>query len=564
MGYALGLGPANLPINTTDVAATKDIFHNLTNLFDRIVKDDEADGRPLPANETNFSFAVFDQHQTLHTCHHSADESALAPESTKTVNDDTIYRIGSVSKLVTVYTFLVSTNWSHWQAPITRYLPELAERSAECSAAKDPIDYIDWDEVTLESLAGQLSGIPDGFEPLDGALDSESFPPGFLPPSGLSTAQKDCNSALGMINQCSSSTFISGLAHEHPVFAPWDQPSYSNGAYQLLAAALERTTNSSFPETLQANIFDKLNMTSSYSSIPPASAPGVIPFNQSASQWNTTLIRGGPEGGLYSSTADLVKLGQGIMKHSLLSPVQTRRWMKPLSHTSSLRYSVGAPWEIFRRSRREGDTLHSVDLYTKGGDIGGYHTVFALIPQYDIGYVVLTAGSPYTSALAIDDQQINVLLNGLDDIAHQQAAKNMARTYTHVLFNNPSSNNTNTSLILEMEPNAPGLNVTALIINGTDFPAAILGGQPYELRTYPTELSRCNETRGTTLTSWRMLAHPRYTKAQQQQQELQDAVWLATSNQVYGYTGLNGLLVETEEGGRVVGIEVRVLDVTFV
>ena len=55
--------------------------------------------------------------------------------------------------------------------------------------------------------------------------------------------------------------------------------------------------------------------------------------------------------------------------------------MKPVTHTSSLTSSVGAPWEIFRMKIPRG----VVDLYTKGGDIGVYSSLLVLVPDYDVG-----------------------------------------------------------------------------------------------------------------------------------------------------------------------------------
>jgi len=302
-----------------------------------------------------------------------------------------------------------------------------------------------------------MAGISRDFEPQDGQLNvTESRMLGF-PPSELSELETICGNVSTDRSSCTAKVYTKNLAREHPIDAPWQQPLYSNGAYQLLSYAFENITNSSFPQALQICLFNRLNMTDTYSSLPPPAAPGLIPFDVADSAWNQTFNEGGAEGDMYSSAADLVKLGQSIMNHALLTPIDTRRWLKPLSHTSSLRYSVGMPWEIYRRSPVPNHTLHSVDLFNKAGDIGPYHANFALVPTYNAGYTLIGGGNG--SLLALDDAVVDKILLGLDSIAHAQAKRNIAGTY---------KNGAKSNITLAIEDNVPGVNVTGLFTNGTD------------------------------------------------------------------------------------------------
>ena len=74
------------------------------------------------------------------------------------VSVDTVFRIGSISKLFTVYAFLLHNGLELWQRPITDYVPELARLSQHSCAAWD-LDSVRWEEVTLGSLASHMSGI---------------------------------------------------------------------------------------------------------------------------------------------------------------------------------------------------------------------------------------------------------------------------------------------------------------------------------------------------------------------------------------------------------------------
>ena len=69
------------------------------------------------------------------------------------LNDGTIYRIGSVSKLYTVYAILANAGMEVLDHRVTRYLPELAG-----NAGSDPLQRIRWEDVTVGALASQLGG----------------------------------------------------------------------------------------------------------------------------------------------------------------------------------------------------------------------------------------------------------------------------------------------------------------------------------------------------------------------------------------------------------------------
>lgn len=113
------------------------------------------------------------------------------------------------------------------------------------------------------------------------------------------------------------------------------------------------------------------------------------------------------EGLVISSGSDLATICQSILASSLLPQTLTRRWLKPISNTADLRFSVGMPWEIarttvpvqnvvFGNSTSESST-RITDLYTKNGGIGAYYAQIALSPDHGFGFVLLTAGRPPTS-----------------------------------------------------------------------------------------------------------------------------------------------------------------------
>jgi CubicO group peptidase (beta-lactamase class C family) len=70
------------------------------------------------------------------------------------VGPDTLYRIASISKVVSVYTTLLEIGDKYWSEPVTNYIPELAKLKVE-----NPVYDIDWSEVTLGALASHMGGI---------------------------------------------------------------------------------------------------------------------------------------------------------------------------------------------------------------------------------------------------------------------------------------------------------------------------------------------------------------------------------------------------------------------
>jgi len=73
------------------------------------------------------------------------------------VNGDTVYRIGSITKIFTILTFLASVGDGIMNDPITKYLPEIEELARNGSESN--IFTPDWESITVGSLATQSSGL---------------------------------------------------------------------------------------------------------------------------------------------------------------------------------------------------------------------------------------------------------------------------------------------------------------------------------------------------------------------------------------------------------------------
>jgi CubicO group peptidase (beta-lactamase class C family) len=71
------------------------------------------------------------------------------------VTHDSIYRIGSISKLFTTYGLLLKYGSNNWERPLTDFIPELRGVPSNASA----VDHVRWHEVTIDAWASHLSGI---------------------------------------------------------------------------------------------------------------------------------------------------------------------------------------------------------------------------------------------------------------------------------------------------------------------------------------------------------------------------------------------------------------------
>lgn len=149
------------PRNFANSAAIKAALSDLNDKFNARSKDNSPG---VLANETSYSIQVFStdpKTPTVWEWHHTAELmttrlNASSP-GVKKAGLDTVYRLGSLAKVFTVYTWLVQDGDSKWNEPITKYVPEL--KAAAGKAKEDPVRYVDWDEISVGSLASQMGGI---------------------------------------------------------------------------------------------------------------------------------------------------------------------------------------------------------------------------------------------------------------------------------------------------------------------------------------------------------------------------------------------------------------------
>ncbi|KAK7420246.1 hypothetical protein QQX98_002901 [Neonectria punicea] len=418
------LGPVFPPVRVglNNSVVIKDAVAQLGDLMDEVVKN---------GTSTTFYVQAFSGTDTLLSYGYSPPSTADSLTS-GTLDENTVFRIGSVSKLLTVYTLLAEIGMESLSDPITKWIPELA------NVAEHPGQRTHWDEVTIGQLASHMSGIERNFGLGDYSVLVNAL--GVNPEQlGLPSLKEEdvpiCDLGFGR-KACTRKEFFGGITNRKalPLTSTSNTPIYSNIAYQILAYALEAMTNKTFDESFSSSLLNPLGLNHTTLEAPKDDSNAVIPGNKTTSWWDLTLAGASPYGGMFSTAADLTTLGQSILRSTILPDNVTRAWLKPLSHTSELQMSVGMPWEIRRMLlpiSPASNQTRVVDLYTKNGMLGAYSSLFVLSPDHDFGFVLLLAGESSGLDLlsVLPGLVTQTMLLALEEAARSKAKSRFAGEY---------------------------------------------------------------------------------------------------------------------------------------
>ena len=151
---------------------------------------------------TSFSLEITSSKESLWSLHHTARERNASRPDIPRVNGDALYRIASITKTFTVLAILQQHKAGnlHLDDTVDQYIQELGHVSD---------GGIPWKDITLRSLASQLSGIPRDCKLDD---DDDDIPPD----------QFHCSMLKGMVTDSFSSR--SGRRHQYrqtPIRCPF-------------------------------------------------------------------------------------------------------------------------------------------------------------------------------------------------------------------------------------------------------------------------------------------------------------------------------------------------------
>ncbi|KAI1748962.1 beta-lactamase/transpeptidase-like protein [Xylaria castorea] len=517
----------------------------------------------LQANDTAWAVALFSskENKTLYEHYYTPPIDVGVSK----VDSNSIFRIGSVSKVFSVWSFLIEVGDKYFNDPITKYIPELANLTynggSDQQEVYNDIDHVRWEEVTLGQLASHAAGIlrDPTYNDLAAELD-----PNQVSALGLPALKRDEIPTCGIPGGsriCTRSELFSYILNQRPLYPTAHSPAYSNVAYTLLGYAQQAITGTPLSNAVTTNIFEALAMANSSFSLKPSSG-GVIPGgNESQVGWNEDLGPTSPAGSMYSSTSDMVKAGQAILQSRLISPAQTRRWMKPLTQTGYLSTAVGAPWEI--RYLTLNDQRIS-QLYTKQGDEGTYHAALVLSPEHDLGWIVLAADTTGANAGRIRETVMDSFGDLFLPIAERQAEKEAGVNFAGTFADEA----TNSSVKIQTGPSgSPGLLVTGLTghgaqVIGPESPLIQIYGVGQSARLYPSNLRATSKSKGGSGTYNSRLGFRAEFFNASQPGKVQDpclSAWTAVGAPLYGQVALDDWVFELREDGQAEALDVGFL-----
>ncbi|GLI81751.1 hypothetical protein PoHVEF18_010140 [Penicillium ochrochloron] len=446
------IGPAFIsnfdPSNSTSIHTAKSKLPRLIeNLFSK---------GTLNKTDLAFSIDVFSAatNKSIYSYSH-VGRDASHTLTAGILNDKTIARIGSVTKLFTAYALLAKGGMEILSQPVTKFLPELAGSSSD-----DPLLRVRWEDVTVGALAAQQAGTGG-----PGDFLAKYYKPD--DPSNYTV--KD---------------FLNFMRDDkRPVISPFRNAVYSDAGYSVLGQVVARLSGKkTYSEAIHDILFKPLGLDNMSTKVPKGSRLNAIDRSRidKKSSWGLDLEVVASSGGIYANGADLRAAGLSILNSELLSPANTSEWMKPRSGTGTLVELVGAPWEISRLEipvSRGSNRTRISDLYTKAGGNNDYTTIFALSPDHGIGFSILIAGSTATPARwPLRDTVGQTFIPAAEHAAWENARRNLAGTFV-------DKSAPGTNLTLTVDKGRPGLGLGAFWVKGQN------GRNNPHWRIYPTGLN---------------------------------------------------------------------------
>lgn len=239
---------------------------------------------------------------------------------------NTKFNIGSGSKMFTAVAIahLVEQGKLRFEDTLAQHLPDYPNPAAQ--------------EITIHQLLTHLSGI--------GSYWNQRF-----------EAQR---TGIRNVND-----FMELFMHEPLLAQPAQRWLYSNGGYVILGAIIERITGRSYYDVVQDLICDRAGMqsTGAYEVDRPIPELAIgytdvdYSGNRDLSGVRSNLfmhvVRGGPAGGAFSTVEDLLRFGDALRNHALLSPTMSNEVLtgKVKLKGGDLQYAYGF-WDRRVNSQR--------------------------------------------------------------------------------------------------------------------------------------------------------------------------------------------------------------------
>lgn len=325
--------------NESTKQTKSEIIQKFTALVEDDVKDDNIDG--------SFSLAIIHK------------DSILALKSYGNADKNTIFRIGSISKSFTGFLMLQlqQEGMLDINDPVEKYLPEI----------KSLVDYDKYSPITLKQLATHTSG-----------LDRES-------------RSRDENVRFGKINEWESN-LIKAISETSFRTKPGERFGYSNIGFAILGLTLSKIADKPYIELIQEKIFRPLKMNNTYFQVPEnqkenlaigmAGGPTAELNLEIPNREHSEVGYGIPNGGIYSTSSDMVKFMKVCMGYShLLNKNSIEMLQTSQTPTTRLRSNYSFGFDLY--------SDQGINTVGHGGSKAGYSAHFEYEKDSEYGVILM-------------------------------------------------------------------------------------------------------------------------------------------------------------------------------
>lgn len=167
---------------------------------------------------------------------------------------------------------------------------------------------------------------------------------------------------------------------------------------------------------------------------------------------------------MYSTSRDLSRLLTCVLltnRPQLLSRRILREWLRPLVPLPDSRTEVGLVWEITKLHPSYSLVGREPRLYSKRGNLGGYHSDLTVHPELSLGFVTLMTGyDPDSSSV------MHKVLKIIGPVVEKKLVGKAKERYEGEYFAGKKDEKSS----IKVKVGSDGvLVINKLIINGTNF-----------------------------------------------------------------------------------------------
>ncbi|MTI21955.1 serine hydrolase [Fulvivirga sp. RKSG066] len=303
--------------------------------------------KAIPNNEHGLSVLVAQGDNIIYEKYHGYSEN----ESQNAIDENTIFRIGSVTKQFTAASILklAESNKLSLDDPLNKYIK----------------DFPRGDEVTIHHLLTHTSGIKS-------YTDQPDF---------INTIEEPV-SVDDLIEK------IKQLGYD---FDPGDKWKYNNSAYFILGHIIELQSGMSYEAFLEKHFFKPLGMNNTgiydNSKSYKNEAIGYMAENgaiKPSLNWDMTWAGGA--GNLYSTTHDLLKWNKAVFSGEILEKESIEKALTPVQLNDGSSHPYGYGWAITE--------YRGLKAIVHTGGLHGFLSVLSYYPEIDASVIVLSNASP--------------------------------------------------------------------------------------------------------------------------------------------------------------------------